>query len=228
MAETHRGWSRPGLTHYPGCQVQYNRYYDPGTGRFTQEDPIGLAGGLNLYGYANGDPINLRDPFGLCPPEDNNLDDCQTDEKGNQRTVYCPTGTTGIPPHCRSLATGQPVGGSCPNVSTQEWDLGQQAIALTGNTEEGFLITRTGAIQRASGPGWNKARGGIYPLFGWPRNAGTFIHSHPSGGGISPGDINVANRTGIRIVSAGVATNRYGSTSRGATPVTCNMPERPR
>jgi uncharacterized protein RhaS with RHS repeats len=34
---------------------------------FTQEDPIGIAGGLNLYGYANGDPINFSDPFGLCP-----------------------------------------------------------------------------------------------------------------------------------------------------------------
>lgn len=36
-------------------------------GTFTQEDPIGLAGGLNLYGFANGDPINFSDPFGLCP-----------------------------------------------------------------------------------------------------------------------------------------------------------------
>lgn len=42
-----------------------NRYYDPLTGRFTQEDPIGLAGGLNLYGFAEGDPINFADPFGL-------------------------------------------------------------------------------------------------------------------------------------------------------------------
>jgi uncharacterized protein RhaS with RHS repeats len=44
-----------------------NRYYDPGTGRFTQEDPLGLAGGMNEYGYANGDPISYSDPFGLCP-----------------------------------------------------------------------------------------------------------------------------------------------------------------
>jgi hypothetical protein len=41
--------------------------YDPPTGRFTQEVPIGFAGGFNLYGFANGDPVNFSDPFGLCP-----------------------------------------------------------------------------------------------------------------------------------------------------------------
>src|SRR5213076_2805006 len=50
-----------------GLEFKRNRYYDPGTGRFTQEDPLGLAGGLNLYGFAGGDPINFSDPFGLCP-----------------------------------------------------------------------------------------------------------------------------------------------------------------
>ncbi|MGQ0639902.1 MAG: RHS repeat-associated core domain-containing protein, partial [Gemmatimonadaceae bacterium] len=35
------------------------REYDPATGQFTQEDPIGLVGGLNLYGFANGDPVNF-------------------------------------------------------------------------------------------------------------------------------------------------------------------------
>ena len=59
-----------------GLTYARNRMYDPQTGRFTQEDPIGLAGGLNAYGYANGDPVNYSDPFGLCPPQDNNLNDC--------------------------------------------------------------------------------------------------------------------------------------------------------
>jgi uncharacterized protein RhaS with RHS repeats len=31
----------------------------------TQEDPIGLAGGLNLYGFADGDRVNFADPIGL-------------------------------------------------------------------------------------------------------------------------------------------------------------------
>jgi RHS repeat-associated protein len=53
-----------------GQLYRRNRYYDPATGRFTQEDPIGLAGGLNVYGFAGGDPVNFSDPLGLmaCPP----------------------------------------------------------------------------------------------------------------------------------------------------------------
>jgi len=50
-----------------GTYYRRNRMYDPATGRFTQEDPIGLSGGLNLYGFAAGDPVNFADPFGLTP-----------------------------------------------------------------------------------------------------------------------------------------------------------------
>jgi RHS repeat-associated protein len=52
-----------------GLNYRRNRYYDPATGRFTQEDPIGLAGGVNLYGFAEGDPVSYSDPYGLCPPQ---------------------------------------------------------------------------------------------------------------------------------------------------------------
>ncbi len=48
-----------------GLLFRRNRYLDPSTGRFSQEDPIGLAGGVNTYGFANGDPVNFADPFGL-------------------------------------------------------------------------------------------------------------------------------------------------------------------
>jgi RHS repeat-associated protein len=56
-----------GMRDATGLQYRRNRYYDPQSGRFTQEDPIGLAGGMNLYGFAGGDPVNFSDPFGLCP-----------------------------------------------------------------------------------------------------------------------------------------------------------------
>jgi RHS repeat-associated protein len=43
------------------------RYYSPGVSRFVSEDPAGAQGGINLYGYADGDPVTLTDPFGLSP-----------------------------------------------------------------------------------------------------------------------------------------------------------------
>jgi len=46
--------------------LHYNtfRFYDPESGRFTQPDPIGLRGGLNLYAYAPN-PLSWIDPLGL-------------------------------------------------------------------------------------------------------------------------------------------------------------------
>ncbi len=41
------------------------RYYDASTGRFTQQDPIGLRGlDINLFRYTNNGPTNATDPTG--------------------------------------------------------------------------------------------------------------------------------------------------------------------
>src|SRR5690606_22794222 len=36
-------------------------------GRFLTQDPIGLAGGTNLYAYAGNNPVAWSDPYGLTP-----------------------------------------------------------------------------------------------------------------------------------------------------------------
>ncbi len=48
-----------------GLYFYRNRYYDSRVGRFTTRDPIGYAGGINLYAYCSNNPINANDPFGL-------------------------------------------------------------------------------------------------------------------------------------------------------------------
>jgi RHS repeat-associated protein len=46
------------------------RWYDPITGRWLSNDPIGISGGLNQYVFCGNNPVNFRDPFGLVELSD--------------------------------------------------------------------------------------------------------------------------------------------------------------
>jgi RHS repeat-associated protein len=54
------------MFHLPetGLYLTHYRLYDPNTGRWLNRDPIGEAGGLNLYAYVGGNPVNFVDPTG--------------------------------------------------------------------------------------------------------------------------------------------------------------------
>ena len=56
---THFTDKESGLVYYG------QRYYHPSMGRFINSDPIGEAGGSNLYGFVGNNPVNSWDYLGL-------------------------------------------------------------------------------------------------------------------------------------------------------------------
>ena len=73
------------------------RYYDPATGRFVSEDPIGFIGGINFYTYVVNNPVIFVDANGLwhntgrpSNPKDNTI---VCNGKGGIRVQLGDTGT---------------------------------------------------------------------------------------------------------------------------------------
>ena len=48
-----------------GLHYNWHRYYNAQVGRYISADPIGQAGGINLFVYVRNNPINWQDPLGL-------------------------------------------------------------------------------------------------------------------------------------------------------------------
>jgi RHS repeat-associated protein len=65
-ATLHQPLRLPGQIAQDGSEAYYNvfRWYRAGWGRYTQSDPIGLAGGFNLFAYAADNPVMRIDPLG--------------------------------------------------------------------------------------------------------------------------------------------------------------------
>ncbi|MDU4289664.1 RHS repeat-associated core domain-containing protein [Mixta calida] len=151
--------------------LHYNlfRYYDPQTGRFTVQDPIGLAGGINLYSYAPN-PLSWIDPLGLSGEligsENNPFDSSRAARREAMRQAGIPTSQQPISQSKNSSGreysyeTPKP-GGSTGLSSVQEqtmdishpdkphWEAGQVKIDDFGNSR----MNKYGRPQLRNGKG---------------------------------------------------------------------------
>jgi RHS repeat-associated protein len=85
-----------------GLFYNYFRNYDARTGRYSQPDPIGLAGGWNRFGYVDANPLIYTDPLGLQsdlqPRRPNRPEWLQpTPPKRNCATAECAAGLAPAP-----------------------------------------------------------------------------------------------------------------------------------
>jgi len=75
------------------------RFYDPQLGRFLNEDPIGLVGGINPYAYVGNEPLVNVDSFGLqrlAPPGRNGQEQRDVNRAELER-LMTPRGGGGLP-----------------------------------------------------------------------------------------------------------------------------------
>lgn len=81
----------PGQYEDPETGLYYNyfRDYDSQLGRYIQADPIGLAGGINVFNYSEVNPVNIVDPLGLYGTNDCSYYKKRCAETGGD--YYCKT-----------------------------------------------------------------------------------------------------------------------------------------
>jgi RHS repeat-associated protein len=157
------------------------RWYDPITGRWLSNDPAGIAGGLNQYVFCSDNPVNFRDPFGLC-----------TEGGGYQYPQIGADPSCGIPPFggpavepanptghgmiVEDVGGSYYAGGGGGGVQTLLLDNGQVVTYAYGAVGAGF-----------GGGGGNLGVGEVYGVYKPSDYAGPF--ASVSGGAVGGGSV---------------------------------------
>ena len=113
-----------------------NRFYDPGTGRFLNRDPMEEKGGLNLYGFVANDGVNHVDPFGLEKWKDVLAYIKQRDKQASTH------------PCCDAQGKGLPLGSLVPTLTATA-----SGMTVTGTAT--YKVTGRGPVRVLDYVWWN-------------------------------------------------------------------------
>lgn len=162
------------------------RVYDPGAILWNSRDPIREAGGINLYGYVGGNPINAVDPLGLetrsyIDPRDpafgvneafnppnvysvgghgNPNDGTYISSRGDNASPSIPAYRYSVDRVARDIVNG--------DTKVKAWDRKQPIyLAVCDAWESGFALNLANAVSRLVGypvPIWT-GFGNVIPLY---------------------------------------------------------------
>ena len=118
------------------------RAYDADPGRWLSRDPIGIAGGLNLYGYVENGPIIWADPLGL------ELFDITIEAPGTEKDRWDIQGPDYGPPAEEFWNQPRPLGDSLRQIAIQAQDGARNCAANT----VGAVGDLADLADRAAGP----------------------------------------------------------------------------
>ncbi len=200
-----------------------SRWYEPQSGRFLSEDPIGLAAGVNLYSYASNDPINFADPTGTCrhyevwngttdnPFQQEVAAGCDDDGAGYLAEAILRGGAQAR--RGRRGSSGQETGSQQCSSAPSRSVHGAGLVIDAGGVYSpipGFGVAASG--QAGGGIFWGNGglRAGSYA------GGGAFAGGPVSGGpGRGSGPANVVVGKGVNVTVGGFITNARGASELG-------------
>lgn len=133
-----------------GLHYNRHRYYDPETGIFISQDPIGLVGGLNVYQYAPN-TLGWIDPLGLS------CDDVEIDDKIRDQLDDRGWTEEDVQDITKGPVTGTSTDKRKPNKTAD--GLGRDDTASVYGPKDGYVVVndRTKEVVQISDrtdPGW--------------------------------------------------------------------------
>ncbi|PXY26049.1 type IV secretion protein Rhs [Prauserella coralliicola] len=175
----------PGQYHDPESGLNYNfqRHYDPETGRYVSNDPLGLAPAINPSGYVRNPTVWL-DPWGLAA--------CNTYHNTRQEALDAAYDRAGIPRGTEPDAVWE-VGNDHNRYGEQNYrhseDLGTHGRYMQFETENGSrVIAEHTSDPNAPGPHFHAGQPKIDPTreavdFGWSDQPNSQIERYSQIGG---------------------------------------------